>query len=103
MIPWAAPTPPGPVVGRVVVPGSKSATARGYVLAALADGPSVLSGVLDARDTRLMRAALTALATDAATRQALPGHATPEDIAAANDIANGVLEADCRLLIPASL
>lgn len=63
MIPWAAPTPPGPVVGRVVVPGSKSATARGYVLAALADGPSVLSGVLDARDTRLMRAALTALGT----------------------------------------
>ena len=45
----------------VVVPGSKSATARGYVLAALADAPSVLTGVLDARDTRLMRAALAAL------------------------------------------
>lgn len=58
---WAAPTPTGEVHGRVVVPGSKSATARGYVLAALGDGPSTLSGVLDARDTRLMRAALASL------------------------------------------
>lgn len=61
MTSWAAPTPAGGVVGRVVVPGSKSATARGYVLAALGDGPSTLSGVLDARDTRLMRAALETL------------------------------------------
>jgi 3-phosphoshikimate 1-carboxyvinyltransferase len=45
----------------VVVPGSKSATARAYVLAALADAPSTLTGALDARDTRLMRRALTAL------------------------------------------
>ncbi len=51
----------GPLRASIVVPGSKSATARGYVLAALADAPSVLRGVLDARDTRLMRAALTAL------------------------------------------
>ena len=61
MTPWEAPTPLVPVTGRVVVPGSKSATARAPVLAALADGPSVLSGVLDARDTRLMRAALWSL------------------------------------------
>ncbi len=59
MTPLAALT--GPLAATIVVPGSKSATARGYVLAALADGPSVLSGVLDARDTRLMRAALTSL------------------------------------------
>ncbi|MFT3970292.1 MAG: 3-phosphoshikimate 1-carboxyvinyltransferase [Micropruina sp.] len=51
----------GPLQATIVVPGSKSATARGYVLAALADAPSVLRGVLDARDTRLMRAALTSL------------------------------------------
>lgn len=61
MTPWPAPTPTQPVVGRVAVPGSKSATARAYVLAALGDGPSVLEGVLDARDTRLMRAALGGL------------------------------------------
>ena len=51
----------GPLQATIVVPGSKSATARGYVLAALADAPSVLTGVLDARDTRLMRAALASL------------------------------------------
>ena len=51
----------GPLRATVAVPGSKSATARGYLLAALADAPSVLRGVLDARDTRLMRAALTSL------------------------------------------
>lgn len=58
---WDAPTPAVPVSGRVAVPGSKSATARAYVLAALGDGPSTLTGVLDARDTRLMRAALESL------------------------------------------
>ncbi len=61
MTPWAAPTASGPVIGNVSVPGSKSATARSFVLAALSDGPSVLTGVLDARDSRLMRAALTSL------------------------------------------
>ena len=61
MIPWAAPTTTGPVRGTVVVPGSKSASARSLLLAALADGPSELSGVLASRDTSLMRAGLTAL------------------------------------------
>ena len=58
---WVAPTAGGPVRGRVTIPGSKSATARAFVLAALADGPSTLSGVLEARDTRLMRTALGSL------------------------------------------
>lgn len=58
---WVAPTPAQAVRGSVVVPGSKSATARAFVLAALASGPSRLSGVLEARDTRLMRDALASL------------------------------------------
>ncbi|WP_040160397.1 3-phosphoshikimate 1-carboxyvinyltransferase [Nigerium massiliense] len=61
MRPWRCPTPAGAVAGRVVVPGSKSASARALVLAALADAPSELSGVLDSRDTRLMRAGLASL------------------------------------------
>ncbi|MFT4216109.1 MAG: 3-phosphoshikimate 1-carboxyvinyltransferase [Micropruina sp.] len=61
MTPLAAPERSGPLRASIVVPGSKSATARSYLLAALADAPSMLSGVLDARDTRLMRAALTSL------------------------------------------
>lgn len=59
--PWPAPTTAGPVVGTVRLPGSKSLTNRLLVLAAIADGPSELRGALDSRDTRLMRAALTAL------------------------------------------
>ena len=43
------------------VPGSKSITNRALVLAALAEGESVLEGVLHSDDTRHMRNALTAL------------------------------------------
>ncbi|HVW03631.1 MAG TPA: hypothetical protein VHB78_01430, partial [Vicinamibacterales bacterium] len=43
------------------VPGSKSITNRALALAALADGASTLTGVLESDDTRHMRAALEAL------------------------------------------
>lgn len=52
--PWPAPTARGPVSATVGVPGSKSATNRALVLAALASAPSTLTGVLIARDTQLM-------------------------------------------------
>jgi 3-phosphoshikimate 1-carboxyvinyltransferase len=58
---WPAPTATGPVHARLSVPGSKSMTNRALVLAALADGPGTIAGPLRARDTLLMRAALTAL------------------------------------------
>ena len=61
MTAWVAPTPGRPVTGEVIVPGSKSATARALVLASLASGESVLTGVLDARDASLMRRALEGL------------------------------------------
>lgn len=51
----------GPLDALVEVPGSKSLSNRYLVLAALADGPSRLRGVLDSRDTRLMAGALRAL------------------------------------------
>lgn len=50
-----------PVVGEVVVPGSKSETNRALVLAALGDGPSRLLGVLESRDSRLMVNGLRAI------------------------------------------
>ena len=59
--PWPAPAATGPVRARLSVPGSKSMTNRALVLAALADGPGTIAGPLQARDTLLMRAALTAL------------------------------------------
>jgi len=58
---WAAPAAAGPVRARLAIPGSKSMTNRALVLAALAGGPGTIAGPLHARDTLLMRAALTAL------------------------------------------
>jgi 3-phosphoshikimate 1-carboxyvinyltransferase len=59
--PWSAPVATGPVDALVPIPGSKSATNRALILAALADGPSVIRSALDARDTTLMAAALSGL------------------------------------------
>ncbi|HET8614595.1 MAG TPA: 3-phosphoshikimate 1-carboxyvinyltransferase [Actinomycetales bacterium] len=61
---WTAPTARGPVDATVRVPGSKSLTNRLLVLAALADGPSRLSGPLRSRDTLLMADCLRALGAD---------------------------------------
>lgn len=43
-----------PIVGSIRPPGSKSLTNRALVIAALANGTSLLSGVLDSQDTRVM-------------------------------------------------
>jgi 3-phosphoshikimate 1-carboxyvinyltransferase len=51
----------GPVDAVVTLPGSKSLTNRALVLAAIADGPSVIHRALRSRDTTLMAAALTSL------------------------------------------
>src|SRR5260370_25726198 len=59
---WAAPGAVGPVRARFAIPGSKSETNRALVLAALAGGPGTIRHPLHARDTLLMRQALTALA-----------------------------------------
>lgn len=60
-LPWLAPYRATPVVGEVLVPGSKSQTNRALILAALGDGPSVLTRPLRSRDTMLMADALIAL------------------------------------------
>ncbi len=62
--PWPAPTSDGPVRAKVAVPGSKSQTNRALVLAALADGPSTITGGLKARDTKLMMSGLRAMGAD---------------------------------------
>lgn len=59
--PWPAPVAVEPVDAVVRVPGSKSATNRALVLAALADGPGRIREPLVARDTRLMAAALSSM------------------------------------------
>jgi 3-phosphoshikimate 1-carboxyvinyltransferase len=59
--PWPAPRVRGPVDLVVSLPGSKSLTNRALILAAIADGPSVVRRALRSRDTALMAQALTAL------------------------------------------
>jgi 3-phosphoshikimate 1-carboxyvinyltransferase len=51
----------------VSLPGSKSLTNRALLLAALADGPSVVRRALRSRDTLLMASALTALGSEVDT------------------------------------
>ncbi len=53
--------PAGPLDAVVRLPGSKSLTNRALMVAALADGPSRLTGVLEADDTRHMTEALRSL------------------------------------------
>jgi 3-phosphoshikimate 1-carboxyvinyltransferase len=53
--------PRRPLVGRAVIPGSKSITNRALLLAALAKGESRLSGALKSDDTRYMAEALRAM------------------------------------------
>ncbi len=59
--PWPAPRATEPVRATLSLPGSKSLTNRALVLAALADGPSVVRNALRSRDTFLMARALTVL------------------------------------------
>src|SRR6187455_2750277 len=58
---WPDPRARGPVDATVSLPGSKSLTNRALVLAAIADGPSVVRRALRSRDTSLMAAALSSL------------------------------------------
>ena len=65
--PWPAPRAAHPVDAVVSLPGSKSLTNRALVLAAIADGPSVVRRALRSRDTALMAAALTSLGSSVDT------------------------------------
>lgn len=58
---WRAPRAGAPVRGQVTVPASKSLTNRYLLLAALAEGPSVVVNPLHSRDSRLMLQGLQSL------------------------------------------
>jgi 3-phosphoshikimate 1-carboxyvinyltransferase len=82
------------------VPGSKSETNRALVLAALASGPSVLVGGLEARDTALMRAALRSLGvriTEAGDRWTVE---PPEQLIAGQTINCGLAGTVMRFVPP---
>ena len=87
---WPAPVAPGPVEATVAVPGSKSMTNRALVLAGLADGPARIENVLEARDTSLMAAGLTALGVGITGRGSARWTVTPGPLTgpAAVDVGN---------------
>lgn len=91
--PWPAPHPSGPVDGTMRVPGSKSLTNRWLLLAALAEGPSTLHGVLDSRDSRLMLTALESLGAQVRWDGADSVQITP--LAQGHDV--GSVTIDCGL------
>ncbi|NUR31480.1 MAG: 3-phosphoshikimate 1-carboxyvinyltransferase [Catenulispora sp.] len=72
---WSAPSARRPVTADVRVPGSKSATNRALLLAALAEGPSTITGGLRARDSVLMIDALRGLGVRI---ESGAGHDAPE-------------------------
>lgn len=74
--PWPAPHATSPVDLVVDLPGSKSLTNRALILAALADGPSVVRKALRSRDTLLMAAALGSLGAHVDT-EGPDWHVTP--------------------------
>jgi 3-phosphoshikimate 1-carboxyvinyltransferase len=87
--PWPAPRATGPIRARVALPGSKSLTNRALVLAALAEGPSVVRRALRSRDTELMAGALAALGAEIDT--------TGDDWAVTPGPLSGAAAVDCGL------
>jgi 3-phosphoshikimate 1-carboxyvinyltransferase len=87
--PWPAPRAHAPVEAVVTLPGSKSLTNRALVLAAIADGPSVVRRALRSRDSLLMAAALTGLGAHVDT--------TTDDWAVTPGPLRGGTDVDCGL------
>ncbi len=71
---YSAPTPVAPIAASLVLPGSKSQTARELVLSALAEGSSVIERPLVADDTLRMRAALELLGATFREERSADGH-----------------------------
>lgn len=91
---WPAPRASGPLDATLSLPGSKSLTNRELVLAALADGPSLLRAPLHSRDSALMIDALRTLGTSIAEVQGDGGFG-PDLLVTPDELGGGVI--DCGL------
>ena len=101
---WPAPRPIDAVDRVVSLPGSKSLTNRALVLAAVADGPSVVRRPLRSRDTLLMAGALASLGTvveDTADRGAGDWRVTPAPWVRDADVDCGLAGTVMRFVPPA--
>ncbi len=99
---WSAPTANGPVHATVPVPGSKSITNRLLLLAALADGPSVLHAPLRSRDSTLMVEALRSLGVDVVDGPDGSWVVTPGALHGPADVDCGLAGTVMRFLPPAA-
>jgi 3-phosphoshikimate 1-carboxyvinyltransferase len=98
---WPAPTPTAPLDAVVRLPGSKSLTNRYLVLAALAEGASVLRAPLRSRDTLLMAEALRTLGV--AVEDDYAGddwHVVPGDLTGDVEVLTGLAGTVMRFLPP---
>ncbi|HEX4058828.1 MAG TPA: 3-phosphoshikimate 1-carboxyvinyltransferase [Galbitalea sp.] len=93
--PWLAPKATAPVSATLRLPGSKSLTNRELILAAVADGPSLLRAPLHSRDTALMIQSLRALGVRI---DEVPGDGTygPDLLVTPGELEGGV-SIDCGL------
>ncbi|GAC66695.1 3-phosphoshikimate 1-carboxyvinyltransferase [Gordonia soli] len=92
---WTAPTVTAPVDATVELPGSKSITNRALILAALAEGPSVVRGTLRSRDANLMLDAISALGATVRIDPADPTTVSIEPLPAAPSARDA--DIDCGL------
>ena len=99
---WPAPVldPSAPLDATVVLPGSKSLTNRYLVLAALADGPSVLRAPLRSRDTLLMAEGLRQLGATIDDGPDGSWRTTPGPLTAGGDVDCGLAGTVMRFLPP---
>ena len=96
----ALPSVEGPIHGTVRVPGSKSETNRALVLAALADGPSRVTGALHSRDSALMVDALRALGTEVDVDEAGTVRVRPAPFRGGGDVDCGLAGTVMRFVPP---
>ncbi|MFB9312497.1 3-phosphoshikimate 1-carboxyvinyltransferase [Nocardioides plantarum] len=97
--PWPAPRVHEPVDVVVTLPGSKSLANRALVLAAIADGPSVVRRALRSRDTLLMARGLTSLGSDVDTSGA-DWRVTPAPFTGDTDVDCGLAGTVMRFVPP---
>jgi 3-phosphoshikimate 1-carboxyvinyltransferase len=98
---WQAPYRGSPLHAVVSVPGSKSVTNRALLLAALADAPSIVRGLLVARDTTLMIDALRALGCGI-TADGQAATVTPAQLRGPADVDCGLAGTVMRFVPPAA-
>lgn len=97
--PWPAPHAAAPVDLVVDLPGSKSLTNRALILAALADGPSVVRRALRSRDTLLMAGALRSVGAQVDTSRD-DWSVTPSAFAAGGHVDCGLAGTVMRFVPP---